>query len=827
LLAAFAIDQQPSIHQEQLVAAQCACAVFALLSLLGLLCRKRWPRCRKTWFVSVWLCLVASGASWMALVTLQAALPRLADRLSSACEGVPLNLDLRLLEMPTVKDQGLRMLVEVAETQQTQPCGHIPRQISLGWQPARQTSSENHTAALWQPASGEVWRIPVTLKRPIAPLNFGGFDVERYWFSRDIGALGSIVTRSDAPAPKKTSAAAPRDLNEFMEGLREKIAAHLQRSLPTKKAQYAGIVKGLAIGDQKGITPAQWRVLTQTGTSHLVSISGMHVTLLASALAALVLKVWPRIKGLSLKLSAAKAAVLIALPVSCIYALLAGWGVPAQRTVWMLLASAVCTLMSKRPRPLDILALACLVTLTADPWAATTPGFLLSFGAVAMLLYSSVGRKSHKKQRFKGLSALLRAQWVVLVGLMPLSMALFGQQSWAGPVANAVAIPWMSFVITPLALCGALTGLEFPLVWANACIEPLWRFLCVLASQPWALQPVAQAPWWVTGISLIGAFLALSPNGIPGKWLGMACVCLPLLWQPEKPAYGTFWMEILDVGQGNSIAIRTRNHWMLVDTGSATNPENDNGLRVVLPWLWRHGRNELDVLLLSHADNDHAGGAATVLSYAHVKKLLSNDPPPQPPKSFNAPSQGETSPASAQPSPCLAGMHWEWDGVAFEILHPTPDLLNAETPDNAKSCVVKVSTSKNSALLPGDIGEEEERSLIKRLGPKALQSTVLVAPHHGSKTSSSNEFIENVQARWVVFQVGYRNRYGHPNADIVRRYETSINELFRTDKTGALQFMFSQENLVLKEARAQKSRYWTNMPTKSVEINHNILYFMY
>lgn len=731
--------------------------------------------------------------------------------LAPACEGVPLELSLRVVELPTLLD-GQGRLTATLVPGQSAPCGRLPLTLSVGWTAhnARSPQSEVH----WTPQPGEYWRMTLTLKRPIATLNFTGFDVHRHWMERGIGALGRVVPspRAAPPLPLQSQQSvgstahtmAPDDtLPLRLERWRHTLAERMGDHLPAATYPYQGIVQGLAIGLQKPITPAQWNVLSATGTSHLVSISGMHVTLLAGWLAWLVHRIWIRVPALVLRIPAKTAAAVISVPIAVLYAGLAGWGIPAQRTVLALLLATALLVSQRQARPLDLLCIAAALLAMADPWRALSPGFLLSFGAVGVLVFSSAGRVRHQAHGYPRLHTWLNDHRVVFIGLLPLTVALFGQSSWASPLANTVAIAWMGLLTTPLALIGCLLDIGWLLRAAHASIAPLWWLLDTLAQAPWAWQPIATPPVWVTALSLVGGMLALMPAGLLVRTPGCLLVALPFIWPVQSPPPGAFELTVLDIGQGNSMSIRTAHHTLLVDAGNASSPRNDQGRMTVLPWLHRYGHRQWDAVLLSHNDSDHAGGMNSVLTDSQTKVLYANPPfSPEPAAAVGVQVQ----------RPCIAGTEWTWDGVTFTVLYPDATDLATETEDNAISCVLRIQGQYGSALLPGDIGVEQEQKLLARHSGSLLRSDVVIVPHHGSNTSSDPEFIQTVQARHAVFQVGYRNRYGHPTAPVLQRWAGNGVHNLRTDQTGAIRFTFGQQGLVFQCARTERRRFWHLTP---------------
>jgi len=664
----------------------------------------------------------------------------------------------------------------------------LPARIALAWyrQVAPEAGEEGDEEAapagsLPLPRAGERWRFVVRLKRPHGNVNPHGFDFEGWLFERGIRATGYV--RKSAPTERLDSADAS------IEQLRERTRGRIERTLSGKP--YAGVLAALAVGDQQAIAPELWRLFAATGITHLMSISGLHVTMVGGLVAWLASFLWRRSARLPLVWPSQKAAAVAGFAGACAYALLAGFGVPAQRTLYML-GVAVAALLSGRAVAVpNVLGTALLLVLLLDPWAVLAAGFWLSFGAVALLLYVATGRLAARHW----LRDWLRAQWAVTLGMLPLLLALFQQFSLVSPLANAVAIPVVSLLVTPLALLGSLPGFAWALALAHALLAPLIDFLQWLATWPGALWQQHAPPAWAVPLALLGAAWLLLPRGFPARWAG-ALLFLPLfVVPPERPAPGGLTLTVLDVGQGQAVHVRTATHDLLFDTGPDFGGAADAGSRIVLPYLRAVGAARLDALIVSHADRDHAGGAASVLAALPVRDFLT--------------SMQDSAPAGRR---CIDGESWEWDGVRFRILHPAPADYAEKRPSNAMSCVLKIESAYGSALIPGDIEGAAEAALLARHGA-ALRADVLVAPHHGGKRTSSPEFVAAVGAREVVFPVGYRNRFGHPHPEVLARHAATGAALRRTDQAGALALRLDGDGLSVAEAREARRRYWHNTPS--------------
>jgi competence protein ComEC len=376
-------------------------------------------------------------------------------------------------------------------------------------------------------------------------------------------------------------------------------------------------------------------------------------------------------------------------------------------------------------------------------------------------------------------------------------LVLFQQVSLVSPLANAVAIPLVSLVVTPLALLGAALPFDWPLALAHALLELLMAVLAWLAELPSALwRQHAPVPWTVP-LALLGIAWMLLPRGFPARWLG-AVLALPLFAVlPPAPAAGELWITVLDVGQGLAVLVRTEKHALLYDAGPAFNAFADSGSRIVLPYLRGEGIARLDALVVSHDDRDHSGGAASVLEGMPVATLWSS-----------LPADHALVAARESSEPCAAGSGWEWDGVAFEFLHPGPEAVSGRgARANNRSCVLRIAAPGGRMLLTGDIERAAERELLQR-APGLLAADALLVPHHGSATSSSPEFVREVAPRYAVLTVGYRNRFGHPREEVLARYRDAGSTLLRTDTGGAVEIRFAPGASRIELQRALVRRYW-------------------
>jgi competence protein ComEC len=713
---------------------------------------------------------------------------RLADELPAAWQGRDISLVGVVAEMPRQHEHGLSFAFDVDKVLSQD--AQVPEHILL----STYNAQENPKLVLH---AGERWQLNVRLKQPHGTSNPYNFDFEAWALERNLRAVGYVHAKGDNHRIDAQVNAA----GYFIERLREAVRTHFQRVLG--QAPYAGVLSALAIGDQGSIPAAQWQVFTRTGVNHLMSISGLHITMLAGLGFALTYWLWRRSVYLTLWLPARKAAALAGLLVALIYALLSGYGVPAQRTVYMLGTVAAAMWMSRNIAPSQLLAAALLVVVLLDPWAVIAPGFWLSFGAVALIFYITANRLGQRHW----LIEYGRIQWAMSIGLIPPLLAMFQQISLVSPLANAFAIPLVSFVVVPLTLLGALLPFDWILAFAHACMGIVMLALEWLNNLPAAVWVQHAPPAWSIIAGMLGVIWILLPRGFPSRWLGIIFLLPMFLLQPDTPGKGSVRVTIFDVGQGLSVAAQTRNHALLYDSGPGFNSDANSGNRILVPALRGMGVAQLDKLILTHNDADHTGGALSVMQALPIG-ILSTSLPDDSPILLQATAQ----------SRCHDGESWDWDGVHFEMLHPAlASYTNDDVKNNDRGCVLRISTGQNSVLLAADIEKHSEAQLLK-LHPDKLAASVLVVPHHGSKTSSTPAFVTAVHPRYAVFTVGYRNRFGHPKAEVVERYRANGSTLLRSDRDGAI--LLTMDTLSLKTESYRKShrRYWQlNFPAEDSE----------
>jgi competence protein ComEC len=772
-----------------------------------------------------------------------------AQRLDPALEGRDVQVVGVVRDLTHSDATVLRFQVHVESAQLDARAVQLPPRINVGWYRGLSPRSAGAEPTDWELQSqpqdllpGQRWQFTLRVKAPHGSRNPQGFDYELWLWTQGVQATCYVRAGSRDAAPVLLG-----DTGTYpVAALRQQVRARIFAQVPDPQA--AGLIAALVVGDQAAIDRADWDVFRATGVAHLVSISGLHITMFAWGAMAVVGWLWRRSQRLCLWLPATTAALVGGVLLALAYSLFSGWGVPAQRTCIMLASVAALRILGLRwPWP-QVWLLAFCAVVASHPWALLQAGFWLSFVAVGVLFASDPGRQKlepgsrpvpmsalahdprdqldtvalppaqqgkHRPVWMRwllaamhtlrgGLRTLVGEQWTITLALAPLTVLLFGQMSVVGLLANVLAVPWVTLVLTPLAMLGVL----FAPFWLGAAlaVDALMAVLQSMAAWPGAVLLLAAPPWWLAVLAVGGGVLLVLPGPWSLRLLGLPLLLAVPLWRAPVPAPGEFGLIAADVGQGNAVLVRTAQHALLYDAGPRYSLDSDAGHRVLVPLL-QATQTRLDRLVLSHRDTDHVGGAAAVLATQPQADVLSSLTQDQPLLAGRASQR------------CEAGQRWTWDGVHFEVLHPSAQDYLAQPPPkpNALSCVLRISGRTASALLAGDIERPQEVALLARQGEGLdhLRSTVLLAPHHGSKTSSSAEFLAAVQPAVVLVQVGYRNRYGHPAPEVLARYqalEASFEgaqtlEIFDSPHCGAFLWQSHLPHNGVCE-RSQGQRYW-------------------
>ncbi|WP_230623430.1 DNA internalization-related competence protein ComEC/Rec2 [Chromobacterium subtsugae] len=716
---------------------------YALLPAALAACawRSGWPLRR--WLLvllalSLGLGYAAARAQW-----------RLQQELPAAWQQKPIAFVAVVRGLPDPGEYGVRLVLEVERT--LTPGAALPERVQL----------HDYLKRDWPP--GSRWQLSARFKPRRGSANAFGFDAEQWLWSEGLLASGSA-------GKERRRLADGQGLMAWVDGWRARQVARIERALGAGRE--SALVAALTVGAQQRVAREDWQLFAATGLTHIVSISGLHITMLAGLAGwacASLLRRWPVARAPRLLAAGA------ALSAATVYALLAGFTVPTQRTLFMLVAGWCCLQLRRQLSPFQVWWLALSLTLLLDPFAVLAPGLWLSFGLVAALMFCSLARR-RPPPRWR---AALDGQWAAgVASLVPLA-ALFGGFPLLSPLANALAIPFVSMLLTPAALLAVALPWDGLLPLAAWLARAFYFGVERLAAGP--AWHVAGAPWPLLALAGAGSLWLIAPRGVPGKPLACLLLLPGLLYRPPGPARGEFRATVLDVGQGLSLLVQTAEHALLFDTGAG-----DAG-RVVLPQLRGLGVARLDALMLSHHDNDHDGAAAGVLAALPVGKVLAGQP--------------QTLPRAAA---CRQGQGWDWDGIRFDVLAPGAGAAAGE--DNARSCILRVAGGRHALLISGDAPRQVEDALAAQPGIR-LASSVLIAGHHGSRTSSGEAWLAAARPRLAVVSAGFLNRYRHPHPQVLQRFEQYGATVLRTDLDGAVTLDFGRE-LRWGCLRQQQPRYW-------------------
>jgi len=761
-------------------------ASVAVLSLLA----SKVLRMRSWCFVLVTVCLAVLWVSWRAD-------SRLDQSLSLSEDNKVTRVVLEVSAMAQQLDDGVRFIA----TLQPPVPPNMPERVLVDWPGACASGCADSVFP------GQRWRMALRLRRPHGRLNIHGFDTQGWLFAQ--GVRATAVVRGK---PERLAHPASRHAGLWVEQLRQGIRERMLRLLVGKRE--APVMVALAIGDQQGVSAQDWQVFSLTGITHLVSISGSHVTLIAGLGGGLLAFLWRR-SGCQ-RLSRRTVFIWGSVLVAWLYCLLAGWGVPAQRTFFMLVFAALAFSVRLPLTGLQAVLLAGVTMTVIDPWCILSTGFWLSFGAMMILILIAQRAleqinedTSRAKRLFTVLLSAAHLQLVMTLATVPVLAYLFQMVSAASLPANAWAIPTITFIATPLALIFSASCL-LPI--SDAWIKPIawlahealvWSLAPVrwLANYPQLSWEVAAMPFVYLVFALLGVVLALVASGSGWRHTGWLFMVPGLLYTPATPKEGGWSLIAFDIGQGGAVLVRTHSRAVLFDTGWRFG-EIDAVTRVVLPELRAMGIKHLDRVVISHPDMDHLGGLDSLKAARSIGSLHGSGLGQQ------------------QALACQEGQRWEFDGVSFEFVYPRDDCATRELRGalrNRCSCVLRVTGAWHSALLTGDIDHEAERSLVK-MGVSPVD--IVIMPHHGSSTGSSLGFIKALQASHAIAQTGHHNRFGHPDVSVIKRWETNGTRTWVSAHDGAIAVESIPTGLSVQSARQTRKRYWhesTEHRTERVE----------
>ena len=785
---------------------------------------------------------------------------RVEQRLSSSLVGSVLRVSGVISSLPKHGNKSAGFLFDTqcieelvaqtkADTPKSRVCVKGPARLRLSWYGYPRTGQNTRLEA------GQRWRLDVKLKRPKGLSNPGGFDYEKWLFAQNTGAIGYVVNKGEnipLDALSYQDAGLRVLLAMRVNAVRESIASSIDGSGQSQVAK--ALLKALTIGDKRGVEASYRNVLAVTGTSHLLAVSGLHVGLVSGFVYALIRLLFGVVTKLNQAISAEKAAITLSLLAASVYCALAGFSLPTLRAWIMLACFSYGILRETSQSAWDSYFVSLLMVCLIQPFAVLELGFWLSYTAVAVILFVISGRVGRGNadaprgvdrlhlfayQASHLMSEAWRSQWAIFVGLLPLLLIFFGQLPLASPFINSLAVPFIGILVVPFALLGAMTSfwispdgnIFFSL--AGGGVDVFWAALASISTVPWFTIMLPAIDTTLSQVCLV--FLCgvlLLPKNIPFRWFGLLLilpasfellqnsksmsVLSPVLASVTSTEEIALQFTVLDVGQGLAAVIETPNHVLVYDTGSGSKGQSDAGSRVVSPYLKSRGVSKIDMLVVSHDDNDHAGGAASIID-AHRPGVLIAWP------DTLGRLRSDQLLAIGEQDACHEFRQWNWDGVHF-ALFSWATLGGQPNKNNDFSCILKVTGPGVSLLLPGDIEKRTEYSLIQRMSHAMkfqclafdLRADILVAPHHGSKTSSTSAFIHAVQPRQVIYSAAYGSRFGHPHEKIVTRYEDNNVTGWNTGISGSLSYRFfasdmrlkRRERLIPEQSRISTKRFW-------------------
>ena len=723
-------------------------------------------------FVAAVLLLMNRRVRWLAfpllgcMLFMQAGNVIIDARLAEKFAGESMLTQVRITDFPKESGASVAMLIE--------PVGdkRIPPHSRITWFDPPQI-----------PAIGEIWELELRLRRPHGNSNPGGFSLENWMFREQLHAAGYVV------AGKRNRLLQTARLSP-VETYRQNFVERAKRH----GGDAAAVLAAIGIGSRHLISRQQWDRYAKTGSSHLMAISGLHVGLAAAATFFLIASFSGacRLQGNHLD-----HATIGAVTMAAAYALISGFAVPSQRATIMLVMAAIAFLSRRRVASGRIVAAVALLVFAVNPVSLMMPGFSLSFGAVVVLLWFS--RRYWRPGPGLWVLQLIVMQFVLLLGLMPLTVLVFQRIAITAPLVNLITVPVFSFITVPL----TLASMVLQPVWNTASVELLRMSAVSIRGIERVIGEFAQLPVADSSIAgvegnggviicfvLLPALWIILPRGWPGRRIAILAVIALLVYKPATPGLDCIDTHVLDIGQGLAVVVQSKEHTLIFDSGASYRGGGSAALQVVLPFLRHKGISSIDWLVVSHADDDHAGGVPTLIEQLEVGRILAGE---------ELPDVGQ------KVFRCERGQMWLADGIEYRFLHPEP---GEHLAGNDSSCVLAISAGDYHLILTGDIEAAGERSVLTQISFES--ATVVLIPHHGSLTSSSPAFVNRLQPDIAVASTGHANRWGFPKQRVTKRWEGVGAAVFDTASSGAVSFRLCKRDGVsrLREQRLQQRRFW-------------------
>ena len=694
-------------------------------------------------------------------------------RLNESFDNQIVRLSGEIIDIPEQRDKSIRFQLK-PDFIENYP-GALPDKIRLSWYRNDQ-----------QPQAGQRWQLLAKLRLPAGFQNPGGFDYERWLFAKGIGATGYV--RASAINQKIGQSSL-----SFISRWRTAIKQGIDRRCA--KCPENGLIKALSIGYRGDIDPQHRQILQDTGTAHLLAISGLHIGIVSGLFYFIGGRFW-KIYFHRLRVSRPLFSASLAVSSGLIYAALAGFSLPTVRALIMLAIIFLALSLRTGVNLLNSIALAVIVILLIDPLAIGSASFWLSISALLIIAFGQY-RLTYQRQAWRQLVLL---QLLFSLFFVPISILLFDQLNPASFLANIIAIPVVSFFIVPLAMLGSLfNGLDWFIadwlfVASDFLLGWLLAYLNLLRNSGLAALDWGGIPTLVLCLSMLGLVLLWMPIGSVGRKPAVILILIPFLWQRSELEHGSYRLTVFDVGMGTSVMVNTRKHSLVYDFGPGNNRGFSSARWVLEPFMRYQGIRDPDLLIISHVDQDHSGGFYSYRVNHDTTRLLSG----------TVPEVKQKFAMQTMIRPCQGYPAWSWDGVSFEFLDPPgnpPKMSN-----NNRSCVLRISNF-HTTLLTGDIESMQEHRLVEAV-PEKLAASVLLVPHHGSNTSSTLEFLQAVNPQYSLFTVGKNNRWGFPKPEVIENHKQIASLIFRTDQQGAITVVSDGEGLTVNGQRKTGSKFW-------------------